>query len=151
MCVGFDVCKQLMLNLDCSNPQNECLALCVNNTPCAQLNQQTFQKCQAMCAGDGGMPSDGGPSDGGNAQACTMCAQTSCQIEAFTCAQDAMCGQWLQCIQGCFQGPNPSGCADKCDITYPGAASKYQPIYSCTCGKCLNECSALDPCSHVPG
>lgn len=138
---------------DCSDPTNACIADCVSNTPCGNIGLQTFQTCQAQCAGDGGMVNDGGsPGDAGPMQDCINCGQNACLQQAAACFMDATCSQWLTCLQGCANQPNPPpNCSSDCDAQYPGAAQLYQPLYSCTCNKCMNECATIDPCSHVPG
>jgi hypothetical protein len=31
---------------------------------------------------------------------------------------------------------------------YAGAQALFDPVYTCTCNKCGNECSSSDPCAH---
>jgi hypothetical protein len=147
-CVGFDVCAQLGMQLDCSTPQNECIANCINGTACNQLSQNTFQACQAQCSGtDGGPPPP--PSDGGmgSAQACQMCAVQSCGMAVQQCFGNQACQGWLNCIQGCnMNNPVPS-CYTTCDSQNANAKTQYQAVYACTCTNCNSQCGSIsDPC-----
>lgn len=146
-CFGFDACAALGMQLDCSSPQNECIANCVNGTSCGQLGVQTFQACQQMCQGamgDGGTTTDAG---GGSAQQCQQCAQQSCFMTLGQCFQNQSCQGWLQCIQGCnMNNPAPS-CYTDCDAQHANAKNQYQAVYACTCNNCDTQCAASsNPC-----
>jgi hypothetical protein len=153
MCFGFDVCSQLGMQFDCSNPQNACVAQCIDNTPCGMLSQQTFQACQQQCqASDGGPPppadGGGGMSDGGaSAQACTMCTVQNCGQQTQGCFGNQACQGWLQCIQGCTGANANPACFTSCDAQHAGAKTQYDAIYTCACNSCQGQCGAVsDPC-----
>ena len=68
---------------------------------------------------------------------------------ALACGQDATCQKWLGCAQACNQMSPPTvGCFQACDAMYAGAQALFDPVYTCTCNKCGNECSSSDPCAH---
>jgi hypothetical protein len=143
-CFGFDVCAALGMQIDCSNPQNVCIADCVYNTSCSMISMQTFQTCQQQCQGtatDGG----GATSDAGSPMACQQCAFGSCQQAIGACAQNQQCMGWLGCVGQC----TTPACATQCDQQFAGASALYQPVYSCTCLNCQGPCGLTDPCAHV--
>jgi hypothetical protein len=146
-CTGIDICSQLGMQFDCSNPQNACIATCLNNTPCGMLGFQTFQTCQAMCqAADGGPPP---PMDAGSgAQACTTCSTQACMQPIGACATNMGCQQWLGCVQNCNNAANPvPSCYTACDAQFPGSKALYDGVYACACTNCKAECaSTSDPC-----
>lgn len=149
-CTGF-TCMQAMIDCSTVGSQFDCIASCISATDCADLGVQTYQKCQGMCAGDGGGATDGGAGDGGAASQCGMCGVQKCGQAAFQsgCLQNMACQSWLQCIGACnMANPPTAGCFAACDAMYPTAKAQYDQIYMCTCMNCSNECSTVDPCAH---
>jgi len=142
-CFGFDVCTLLGMQIDCSVPQNVCIADCIYNTSCSTISMQTFQTCQTMCQGG----SDGGTTtDGGTPMACQQCATQSCQQQIGACAADQACMGWLGCAGQC----TTPACATQCDAQFANAKPLYDALYSCSCLNCQAQCSAIDPCAHAP-
>ena len=148
MCTGFDVCSQFPI--DCADPQQQCIAKCVNGIPCGPNFLTQAQACQQTCQNppdggppppDGGMMADGG---GGDPQQCQQCAQSQCSNQAAACISTPTCPQWFQCIAGC----QDAACTFACDMMYPNAAPAYQALYTCTCNNCINQCGFSDPCNH---
>jgi hypothetical protein len=143
-CLGFDACALLGMQLDCSTPQNACIADCVSGTQCSQLSQQTFQACQAQCQGPPPGP------DAGSAMACQQCSTQSCGAAVGACGANMACQGWLGCVGACQQGSQGPQCYFSCDMQFAGAAALYNPVYACSCSSCSTACSAIDPCAHVP-
>jgi hypothetical protein len=147
-CFGID-CATVGLN--CANLGSgfDCIAECINDTPCADLSQSTLQTCQAQCsAPDGGAPDAASSPDSGSAASCIQCSAMSCGTQELACEQNATCKQWLQCVGGCYQQTVLTpGCFQACDAQYPSAAADYSAIYTCACQSCPDECSQVNPCA----
>lgn len=151
-CQHIDSCKlgvscAQLPQLDCNTigSQYDCLLDCITNTQCSQIGFNTFQTCQAQCAGDGGTTT----TDGGTGQSCQQCATGSCLTQSIACGQDMACQGWLQCVGGCetAQPPDPM-CAPTCDAQFPNAKPLYDALYTCACTSCATPCAGLDPCAH---
>jgi hypothetical protein len=143
-CTGFDACSKIPL--DCSVPQQECIAQCVLPIDCAQFGLQAFAGCQAQCQGDAG--------DGG-AGSCQLCSATKCTAQVGACAQDMAaggCAAWLKCVGVCY-GANPvdPACFSACDAQYPNAATEYHAVYNCACVSCNAECAGTGACNLPDG
>ena len=155
-CLGFDACKQT--GLDCANPtpKAQCTIDCsLQGNPTCQNILSNAQACLAVCMTEGTTSSSS--SSGGSDSQCVDCVAGPvghCNAEVQACAADDTtgCGMWFQCAGGCYQqNPVDPQCFDSCDMQYPGAKPKYDPVYACSCAQCGTQCAAGDPCAHVAG
>jgi hypothetical protein len=149
-CFGLDVCPFLMVDCDTVGMGFDCPGECVLDATCEQLltltNLQSDPSkvdpelfaCYNACNGGAGGAGGGGMGD------CNTCAGSNCfgPIQACNGAQE--CQDWLQCVQGCQDGP----CSDACDAMYAGAKPLFEPVYECVCNSCANDCSSFDPCKN---
>lgn len=142
---------QCLTLLDCTNPQGECAANCVNQpgVDCAALlgavqgTPGPLTDCVTGCqgAGGGGMGGGGvggGGVGGGAPQACQDCGTQNCAMAFFACAQQSSqqaCQDWITCAQGC----NDAACVDACTAATPSGAGLEQ----CLCTTCNADCAPL--------
>ncbi|MEO7331208.1 MAG: hypothetical protein ABI193_21715 [Minicystis sp.] len=156
MC-GFGLCDQF--GVDCTNPPAQltpCLEDCIIGADCGDLAKAAnmdfntpFGACAGGCMGMGNTTgAGGGPMDGGPPPSCQKCAQDSCGPSVQACITDfgSGCPQWLQCIQNCAD----DACYLACDAAHMPAKAKYEPLYACICASCMDSCTQVDSCSHVP-
>lgn len=116
--------------LDCSSPLAQCVAKCVNESPCDQT-QACFDQCDTT-----------------NVQGCLECTGNQCQQQAVACITNPACQAWFQCAQQCGGGGDPK-CYEACDQANPGAKAQYEAIYACQCANCPTECGPeIDPCNN---
>jgi hypothetical protein len=150
-CLGI-TCAQLGVNCaTMMGTQWDCVAMCVTNTPCSQLNAQTEQACQAQCSADGGTMDagtmDAGMDAGMAGAACTNCIVQSCIAPVGACFQDPSCSPWVQCVQACnAASPPQESCFQSCDATYVMGKGLYDPVYTCACTSCSAPCT-WNPCA----
>jgi hypothetical protein len=101
MCTGF-TCAQGGINCATMGSSFDCVATCINNTPCASLGINTFTTCQHMCnpdagTGDAGLGPDASPCD----QACAhvqACTGITCSTVGVDCAT---LGSSYDCVAEC--------------------------------------------------
>jgi hypothetical protein len=139
---GFNLCG--MFNIDCADatPAMDCVAACIENDTCAQIETPATLACAMACNAQGT-----GGAGGGSVMGCTACAAQSCFGQAGACEGSPDCKAWLQCLQTCIV---PT-CAAECNQANPGAATLYDPVYACLCTSCSTPCSGvLDPCDQLP-
>ncbi len=74
---------------------------------------------------------------------CSTCAQANCIQPLSTCQFNALCSQWLSCVQAC----GDAACADMCDMQYANAKPLYDPVYACTCAQCSADCAVYNVCN----
>lgn len=126
--MGEQICQSGQF--DCSNETEQCIADCVNTSPCDEV-QACPQKCDTC-----------------NAGACGQCAFQSCGAQISACFQNPHCGPWLQCAQECAGACDPS-CYTKCNEAHPKAKAFYSAIYDCMCKSCGDACSKeADACNQ---
>jgi hypothetical protein len=130
--------------LACAQPCQDgaCMTMCDQQYPNAKPLYDPIYACTcSSCAQECSVmdPCSKVPT----AQDCTPCVTNSCFFQAASCQQSADCAPWLTCIQGC----SDAACAEMCDQQYPNAKPLYDPVYTCACNSCMNECAALDPCN----
>jgi hypothetical protein len=125
--------------IDCTDPQYDCIGLCVLDASCADLlalaqnnPPPELAACVSAC-------------QGGDAT-CNQCLlDSSCTAG---CMDDPNCQDWGQCALAC----STPDCFDACDTQYPDAAASYGPIYDCACTSCTAECeTVMDPCGQGTG
>jgi hypothetical protein len=149
-CIGLDVCPFIMIDCDTVGMGFDCPGQCILDADCKQiqtlLNLQSdpskvdpeLLACYNACNGGAGGAGGGGTGD------CNTCAGGSCLAELQACNGSMECMDWLQCVQGCQDGP----CSDACDVMYLGAKPIYEPIYDCVCTSCADDCGAFNPCKN---
>lgn len=145
-CFGI-TCGVVGINCATLGSGFDCVAECINDTPCANLSQGTLTTCQAQCA-DGGTPPIDAGTDGSTSAGCEACVGSSCLTALKQCEGDATCKSWVGCAEACFNQPaaGPS-CFSACDAQYPGAANLYAPVYSCVCQSCNSQCADVNACA----
>lgn len=172
----FDLCNQ-GFNLDCTNPQYQCTAKCINNLSCGDLNFQSGQMCLQQCAPqDAGPPIDAGDpcmNACAHVQQCfgiDVCAmlgmQLDCSNPQYACMADCLnsktCSQisfqtFQQCQTQCqgTMGDGGTTTNDGGTTTTDGGTASAQACQQCTqqgCFQALGGCFQTPTCaSQNPG
>jgi hypothetical protein len=149
-CLGLDVCPFIMVDCDTVGMGFDCPGQCILDADCAQLatllNLQTdptkvdpkLLACYNACQGGAGGAGGGGTGD------CNTCVGGNCLAPVGACNNDQECQDWLQCVQGCQDGP----CSDACDVMYANAKPIFEPVYECVCNSCAEDCNSFNPCKN---
>lgn len=149
VCINVETCFGVncaMAGLDCSNPQADCPAACLQDASCDELiavfNQNPSPEIAACLAGCQG--GEGG-AGGGPPQNCVPCLfQNQCLQP---CMNQPGCQGWAPCAQGC-QDPS---CFQACNAQFPEAEPFYSQIYQCACDNCEGCEAQMDPCNQGAG
>lgn len=145
MC-GVPACQ--LLNPDCSMMQGQCLADCINDADCTQIQSlltgnmdPVLSACLSGCQGG-----QGGGGGGGNIFACGQCANGAGCIDG--CGADPACADWGMCALQC----STPQCFADCNAMFPAAEAGYRAVYTCACNSCESDCSGvMNPCDQPMG